>query len=68
MGRHITISIEDEDTKKRIFAKIDFKEVNSLHESHKINGLTHLANTLNDELNKELGEDVPLLLPDDLNP
>ena len=67
MGRYITISVEDEKTKKRIFAKIGFDEVNSLQENHKINGLSHLAERLNEQLNKELDEDVELLLDTNLN-
>lgn len=68
MSRQITISIEDEDTKKRIFAKISFDEVNSLFENHKINCLNHIAETLNEQLNIELGEDVKLSIDTNLNP
>ena len=67
MGRYITISIEDEKTTKRIFAKIGFDEVNSLQENHGINGLSHLTERLNEQLNRELGENVKLLIDTDLN-
>jgi len=67
MGRKITIIIEDEKSTQKIFATTTLEDINVLYKKHSISGLPQLATVLNTELNTKLGEDVNLLIPDELN-
>lgn len=66
MSRTIIIKITDDESKKSISGSIPLHEINNLYRNHKINGCTQMVLTINNELNRELDEDIKILIPNEL--
>lgn len=61
--REITLEVKDLTTKKAIKAVMGYDLVSGLTGKTNISGLDEAARTINDELNRELKEDLQINLP-----
>jgi hypothetical protein len=65
--RNIILTIEDDSSGQKISGSTTITGINQLYDFHGINGITQLLITLNQELNKQLVENVKISIPDELN-
>jgi hypothetical protein len=64
--REIKLSIRDVDTDITIDSTTSIEFVNELYDKCGINGITQIVIKINEELNKETGNNVKLFIPSDL--